>query len=213
MTAVPASALAGGIPRLIHRIWLGGAVPMDVAERGHVWAERNPGWEVRTWRDWELPALRNQFWFDQASTPALRADIARLEMLHRFGGVYVDTDVEPLRPIEPLIEDVGCFLASEDDQWLGTAVIGAVPRHPFITALIDGVGASIATQPNEPPNVVTGPKYVTRLYHERRNREAADVTVFPPALFYPYHFSEPERRHGPFPDAYAVHHWSQSWVS
>jgi hypothetical protein len=37
------------------------------------------------------------------------------------------------------------------------------------------------------------------------------VTVFPPELFYPYLWSEPERRGERFDHAYAVHHWAMSW--
>ena len=65
----------------------------------------NPGWLVHTWREWDLPGLRNQLWFDAAAHPAQRADIARFELLHRFGGIYVDTDFAPLRPIEALVAD------------------------------------------------------------------------------------------------------------
>ena len=36
--------------------------------------------------------------FDRAETYAQKADIARYEVVHRFGGVYVDTDMECLRP-------------------------------------------------------------------------------------------------------------------
>ena len=38
-----------------------------------------------------------------------------------------------------------------------------------------------------------------------------DVTIFPPEYFFPYNWSEPERRHDRFERAYAVHHWAMSW--
>jgi mannosyltransferase OCH1-like enzyme len=188
-------------------------MPEEVARFGRAWVDLNPGWELHTWREWDLPALRNQLWFDHAASFASRADIARLELLHRFGGVYVDTDEEPLRPLEALIADTSCFLATEDGQWLATGVIGAVPRHPFITMLVDGIPASILANPDAAPNVQTGPKYVTAqwlTYEEIEDR--SPVEVFPAALFYPYHFSEPERANEDFPEAFAVHHWAKTWV-
>ena len=206
--------LQGGIPRVIHRIWLGTAPPERVVDLETAWREINPGWLVHTWREWDLPALRNQLWFDAAAHPAQRADIARLELLHRFGGVYVDTDLAPLRPIEPLIADTECFIGAEDKQWLGTAIIGSRPNHPFLTRLVDGIGASILSQPGAEPNEQTGPKYVTARHLDHlRDHHAAPVAVFPSTLFYPYHFSEPERHGGPFPNAYAVHEWSMSWTA
>jgi mannosyltransferase OCH1-like enzyme len=209
-----APVLAGGIPKLIHRLWFGPEPPRRVVELEDDWRRMNPGWRVRTWREWDLPALRNQLWFDSAAHPAQRADIARLELLHSFGGIYVDTDVAPLRPVESLIAATECFFGAEDHQWLGTAIFGTRAGHPFLTKLIDGIGSSILAQPGAEPNEQTGPKYVTACHLEyARDEPHHPIAVFPPALFYPYHFSEPERRGGPFPEAYAVHEWSMSWTS
>lgn len=202
----------GGIPKLIHRIWLDEPMPSDVARFGKAWQELHPGWVVRTWRDWDLPALRHQRWFDASTSPAQRADIARLELLQRHGGVYVDTDFEPLKRIDDLISEVRCFLASEDGRWVATGIMGAVPGHPFISDLVDGIPGSILENPGAPPNRQTGPKYVSQRHARYAVAGSEDpVVIFPPSLFYPYHFSEPERRFESFPDAYAVHHWSDSW--
>lgn len=207
------SALPGGIPKVFHRIWLGSAVPDEVEQFGRAWLDLHPGWTLHTWREWDMPALRNQFWFDRGSSYASQADIARLELLYRFGGVYVDTDQEPLRSIEELIAHAGCFFGSEDGQWLGTSIIGCAPQHPFLAQLIDGVPDSILTNVDASPNVQTGPQYVTKQWMEYKEKhDDADIAVFPSAIFYPYHFSEPERAGGPFPDAYAVHHWAKTWV-
>ena len=35
--------------------------------------------------------------------------------------------------------------------------------------------------------------------------------IFGAERFYPYTWEEPERAGEPFPDSYAVHHWSLSW--
>jgi mannosyltransferase OCH1-like enzyme len=202
------------IPRIIHRIWLGAPMPPDVARFGKAWQRLHGGWTVRTWRDWDMPALQHQRWFDEAESPAQRADIVRLELLHRYGGVYVDTDFEPLRPLDDLLGAVRCFLASEDGHWLATGIMGAVPGHPFIADLVEGIPASIAANWGAPPNRQTGPQYVSGRYWSYTPGGGEDaVVVFPPSMFYPYHFSEPERRFDSFPDAYAVHHWSRSWAT
>lgn len=207
------TALPGGIPRIFHRIWLGSELPEDVERFGRAWLDLHPGWTLHTWREWDMPALRNQFWFDRAPSYAGQADIARLELLYLFGGVYVDTDEEPLRSIEDLIAEMSCFIASEDGQWLSTGVVGCTPRHPFLARLIDGVPDSLLTNPDAPPNVQTGPQYVTRTWLTYKESAGVEpIEILPAPLFYPYHFSEPERAGGPFPDAYAVHHWAKTWV-
>lgn len=201
-----------GIPKMIHRIWLDAPMPIEVARLGRAWQELHPAWMVHTWRDWDLPALRHQQLFDAAWNPAQRADIARLELLHRHGGVYVDTDLEPRKPLDDLVAGTACFLGREDDRWLATGIMGSIPGHPFIADLLDGLPQSILDNPGAPPNRQTGPKYVSARYEAYAGRNpGSPVVIFPPSVFYPYHFSEPERRLESFPDAYAVHHWNHSW--
>ena len=202
------------IPRIVHRVWIGGDLPREARRFGESWERHCPGWEVRTWRDWDLPPLINQEAFDATSNPAQKADLARLELLLRFGGVYVDTDFEALQPIEPLLDGIDCFLASEDHRFVSTGIMGSVPTHPFIAHLVNRVTSSIDAHAGEPPNRQSGPYFVTSELRAYRQSEPGrgDVVVFPPALFYPYHFTELERRHEEFPDAIAVHHWAGSWV-
>lgn len=202
------------IPRIVHRVWLGGDVPRDARVFGESWERHCPGWEVRTWRDWDLPPLINQDAFDAATKLAQKADLARFELLLRFGGVYVDTDFEALQPIEAALDGVDCFAASEDRKFVSTGIMGSIAGHPFLAWLVEQVTRSIAARPDEPTNRQSGPYFVTSELQAYRlsNRGRNPVVVFPPNLFYPYHFSEPHRRHDDFPEALAVHHWAGSWA-
>src|SRR3954447_1574817 len=159
------SVMPGGIPRVFHRIWMGSSISARDESYGRAWLSLNPGWEMRTWREWNLPAMRNQALFDRSRSHAARSDIVRFELLYRLGGVYVDTDFEPLRPIEALIAETACFVPAEDHQWLGSAILGCAPAPPFIGLLVDGIDDSISGDPTAPPNEQTGPKYVTERWH------------------------------------------------
>jgi mannosyltransferase OCH1-like enzyme len=165
---------------------------------------------MRTWTERDLWPLRNQSEFDQAATPAQRADILRLEVLSRYGGIYVDTDFEPLRALDGLVTS-DCFFAREDNRWVAIGIIGSRPGHPFIDHLIERLPDSVRSRSGISEQ--TGPKFVTRELWTWRAKPADTPTVYPPELFYPYHFSQPNRRAGPFPGAYAVHHWAGSWTT
>ncbi|MCW3010299.1 MAG: hypothetical protein JWO90_703, partial [Solirubrobacterales bacterium] len=210
--ADPPAGRAQRIPHTIHRVWLGDApLPEMAAAFGETWAHHHPGWELRLWRDEDLPPLRNQAAFDAAASLAERADIVRYELLLRFGGVYVDTDFECLRSLEPLLEDVEAFTASQDGRTLSNSIIGATAGHPLLRALVDALPRAVAERSGRPPNQVTGPGLLTAVVEGDAALEAG-VQVFPPALFFPYLHDEPSRRHESFPDAYAVHHWAASWL-
>lgn len=195
------------IPRQFHSIWVGSPMPDHLAEYVASWRRVHPGWTHTIWSADDLTWLANQELFDDAeqhtaSVGQFRADIARYEILHRYGGVYVDCDFEALRPIDELIADVDCFAAWETDgQWVNNAILGAVPGHPFLAELIRALPANVVRAAGQRPNVMTGPQFVTPI--ARRHK----VELFPAAMFYPYLFNELDRGREVFPDAYAVHHW------
>lgn len=199
------------IPRRLHFIWLGPPMPDHLAAYIVSWRDLHPDWDHHLWTEHELRWLANQSLFDHAEdhTPHVgqfRADIARYEILHRLGGVYVDCDFEARRPIDDLL-DVGCFAAWEiDDVWVNNAILGATPGHPFLADLIDGLPANVTRTRGKRPNVMTGPQYLTPVYR----RHADTVTVHPSRCFYPYLWNELHRAGEDFPDAYAVHHWENA---
>ena len=189
----------GPIPRVIHHVWVGGPIPEPLVACIDTWPRLHPGWDHRVWRDGDLDWLENQELFDRADdiTPhhgQLRADIARYEILHAFGGVYVDCDMEARRPIDDLLDD-GCFAAWEDDEYVNNAVLGSVPGHPLWADLIAAIPDSVLRNRRFRPNRMTGPHLLTP--HARRH----GISIHPSEWFYPYLWSELDRSAEEFPDA------------
>jgi hypothetical protein len=206
------------IPRIFHRVWLGSErLPDEFEQFGRTWRERHPDWEMILWTAANLPKLQNEWAVEKSGLLAAKTNIIRYELLERFGGVYIDTDFECLRNIEPLISDVDCFAALERYvpfesgifPLVNNAIIGCVPHHRFLEDLVGGIEPRLRAC-GEVRGAVqqTGPYYFSEvlLYHP-------EVTIFPDELFYPYQYHERWRRYESFPDAYAVHHWALSHVS
>jgi hypothetical protein len=191
------------IPRVIHRVWLGSEpLPEEFEHYGETWKQHHPEWEMRLWTDSNLPALRFPEAFERCRNHGERSDVLRSELLARFGGLYVDTDVECRRPIEPLIGDASAFCAWVRPGRIGSAVLGAVPGHPAIDRLLTEMQSRVG----EGNQIEATVGLLTDVLSE-----APDVEVFDSETFYPYH-----PRHNPangreFPDAYAVHHWGLTW--
>eukprot|EP01147_Barroeca_monosierra_P005297 gene5297-7069_t len=88
------------IPHLIHIIAIDQCRDVSLTEARSIlsWIQHHPGWEVKIWTqsDLEKLNLRLQPLIDATTTAAQKSDLARIELLARFGGVYVDTDLEYL---------------------------------------------------------------------------------------------------------------------
>lgn len=199
-------------PRIFHRVWLDeDERPQFAAWRDQL-AALHPDWEVRTWQDSrELTWLRNQAEFDKAlaNDPFGRApDILRYELLWRFGGVYIDTDFEPLRPFDDLLEDPRPFAGWENDRTMCTALLASPPGHDAIDLLIRELPSNLKDHEADPPNIASGPEFATARWRDRD-----DVRRLPCWAFYPVGWWERQKLGKvEYPaGTYAVHHWAKGW--
>ena len=174
----------GRIPRILHRV-----VPERTPPVAEQWwrrfAELHPGWRMLTHRDPLDPAdwpLTSPSW-PKVRAGAQLADLVRLEALLRWGGIYLDMDVEPYRSLEPLL-GVSAFAAWEDERCVPNAVLGAVPDHPAIRACLE-----LAVERVPRGDVwAAGPGVTTQVL---RGRD--DVLLLPPGSFYDVHYRDTER--------------------
>jgi mannosyltransferase OCH1-like enzyme len=186
------------IPRVFHQIWLGpDPFPAEYASYQQTWVAHHPGWELRLWTEDTLPAgLSRAEVYERLRAPAERANILRLELLHRDGGVYVDADFECRRSIEPLIEDAELFITLAKPGRVNNALMGSRPGHPALAEALERV------RPVEffgHDKAGTGTRFLDTLLLDRPG-----VTLLEPELFYPE--TEEGRR-----NAYAIHHKARSW--
>jgi hypothetical protein len=162
---------------------------------------------MRLWTDENLAQLDiTTAERERARTQSELSNLVRYELLQRFGGVYVDTDVECRRSLTPLLRGIDAFAALERPGRVGTAVLGSIAGHPIFERAAGlarrtlGLGADSSD--------ANGPYFLSLILEQEPN-----MAIFGPQLFYPYLWDELERRNEAFPDAYTVHHWTLSWLT
>lgn len=189
------------IPRVIHRVWLGGRpLPPDYAAYGETWAAHHPDWEMRLWTDADAPEIPG---IEAARNLAERSDLVRYEVLRQHGGVYVDTDVECLRPIDELLDGVVAFSSYEVPGRLCNAVMGCVPGHAAFARLAELSRVTVGHGHYPEATATTFSTFVLERFD--------DVTLYPPSVFYPELW---DGRANDAADApYTRHHWAKGWVS
>jgi hypothetical protein len=194
------------IPRILHR-----TVPADTTAQVEQWwsdlQHLHPGWDARTYRepidpaDWPLTGDL----FARCANGAQKAGLIRLEALVTHGGVYVDSDVEPLRSLEPLMH-APAFAGWEDETTVPDAVLACEPQHPAFVAAIEKARAAIEGGGDA---WRSGPGVTTELLPGR-----PDVLLLPPGAFYPHHYLQKHNAtDAPGPWVFLRHHWHGSWLS
>ncbi len=119
----------------IHYCWFGPSMPDAVKRNVDRWRDLNPEFEICRHTEgtddlsqsaYAQHALKEKRW-------AFVADVVRLMALQQEGGVYLDADVELLRPLSGLEAwSDKLVLGYMYDCALGTAVCYAPPGHPYI---------------------------------------------------------------------------------
>lgn len=154
------------IPKILHFIWLGPLAPPNTIS---TWYEKHKDWKINIWTDDNIKKLEliNHSIFKQAGRKYnKKSDILRLELLYKFGGVYVDADILNLRSISPLLSDGNFFISQEKRGLLSNSVIGSVAKNPLIMDLIMNIKETY-----DPEMAVwksTGPRKITNFLTERK---------------------------------------------
>ena len=125
------------IPRVIHQIWYQGesAAPPQYRKYRESWLTKHPTWEHRFWDEAACRALLAERYPEYLPTweayPAMiqRIDSIRYFILDAHGGVYVDMDMECLRPLDPLL--AGCDLLLSRTVGYNNAAFAGIPDHPL----------------------------------------------------------------------------------
>ena len=99
-----------------------------------------PDWEIREWNSEAAKLLPYSFLHEAFVTGkwGFVADIIRLYSVATYGGVYLDSDVEILRPLDPLLKH-RFFIGVEKYRRmvaLGAHMFGAIPNHTIITDVL-----------------------------------------------------------------------------
>lgn len=71
------------------------------------WKLKNPTWEYILWDEQKIKqyfpnGLHNQDKYDEIEPFYGKADILRYEILYNYGGVYIDADIDCIKPLDEL---------------------------------------------------------------------------------------------------------------
>jgi len=197
------------IPLIIHQIWLGETPPERILKLLTQWYKLPNNWQYMLWNEQTIEELNlhNKALYDACANFAQKADIARIEILYRFGGLYLDVDVELIKldKLEDLHFQYDFYagleaLSSQSPFTVGNAIIACRPGDKFLLHLMLELELWLeeCKKKCDPENKITyiwqpicletGPGYFSNLFFKYIQREMPLRTIiFPPQFFHAWY--------------------------
>lgn len=131
--------MAARIPKTIHCFWGGGEKPVEALACVNSWKKYCPDYEIVEWNETNYDFYQNKYVREayELKKWAFVSDYVRLDVLYRYGGIYMDFDVEMLRALDDLLI-FEAFMGFEDSGLINIGSgVGAVKGYPLIKELLD----------------------------------------------------------------------------
>lgn len=203
------------IPKTIHYCWFGGKdLPPEVKKCIASWKKMCPDYEIRRWDESNFDVEQNPFVKAayKAKKWAFVSDYARLKVIYENGGIYLDTDVELRKNLDPLREK-RCYIGIQQIGCLCTTGLGfgAPKSNPVVQKMLEAYdGLTFSESHTYELSCPRLNDAVIRSYGIINNTEITElpeVTVYPPRYFDPYGGENLLCN-----DTYSIHHYAASWT-
>lgn len=206
----------------IHYCWFGGnELPDFVKKCIDSWKKYLPDYEIICWNESNFDVEICQYVKEayEAKKWAFVSDYARMYVLYNHGGLYFDTDVELIRPINTLIEK-GPFMARESSfPEFGVnsgLVLYAEKGMPVYREIMDDYEKSHFVQGDGTNSYFTVVERVTNilkthgLTNEDKVQKVAGVLIYPRQYFCPLDYDTGKLN--VTEQTYAIHWYSATWM-
>lgn len=205
------------IPKIIHYCWFGGnPLPELIQNCIKSWKKYCPDYEIMEWNESNFDVHCNRFVSEayQAKKWAFVADYARLYAIYHCGGIYLDSDVELLRPLDAFLSDEA-FAGFETKDSPAAIVLGCVKGHPLIKEFMDYYERRPFIREDGSYDMRTNTSVFTELAVCHGLRLDGKKQIVAGCVFYPEIVFSPNNLRRIFyrysSKSYAVHHILGSW--
>ena len=211
------------IPKIIHFCWLSkNPYPAGIKRCMDSWKRHLPDYEFIHWNFDRFPRGKSK-WVDQAFDAgkyAFAADYIRLYALYNYGGIYLDTDVEVVKPFGALLH-LPYFIGKEDSQAeIAADTLGFEKGNSLMLDMLKSYEGQEFVNSDGSFNMEPLPCRIRRCIDERYHYNLIDkieefncdsrvVNVFPVDWFRPMRFETHELHMTN--NTYSIHRFAASW--
>lgn len=206
------------IPHTIHYCWFGyNKKPKLIKKCIASWKKFHPDWDIIEWNEDNYDIGKNEYVKEAYENKkwAFVADSARFDILKKHGGIYLDTDVELLKPIPDEFMEYEAFAGFETDATVNPGLIYAsIPHQRLLNKMVDvydnkKFGQMIDGRIENIVDIATRILTEEGLALNNTFQIVDGVAVFPKEIF--CCFDHETQSFDIRPDTVSIHHYFASW--
>jgi len=211
------------IPKTIHYCWFGRKPLPELALKCIAsWRKFLPEYEIKEWNEDnfdvnQIPYTAQAY---KCGKFAFVSDYARFKILYEQGGIYFDTDVEVIKPLDDILTKGPFFgIEASNKKLLCAPGLGfaCYPDLALCKAMIDYYRKERFELSNGKYNLETVVQIFSKILKKRGIRFSSNPTEFEGVYFYPPEYFCPINYYtgqkNITENTYTIHHYAASWVN
>lgn len=213
------------IPKVIHYCWFGkNEIPSEYIKYIESWKIKCPDFEVKEWNEGNFDVNQNKFCKEAYDLKkwAFVSDYARLKILYDYGGIYLDTDVEIVKDLSPLINDGIGYMGFQNIYQVASGLgMASESGNSCIREMLSLYEVCNIKENIDKLNRITCPilntvalkrcGLKTGRINSKNIQKLEELNIYPIEYFNPVNFDSKKIRCTQ--NTYTIHHYSASWTS
>ena len=208
------------IPKTIHYCWFGGKPLPKLAKKCiKSWKKYCPDYEIIRWDESNFDISAAPLYVRQAYEAkkwAFVTDYVRLYAMTTYGGIYMDTDVEVVMPLDEFLHHQA-FSGFESEKDIPTGIMASEKDFPLFVEFLRHYDTASFYNEDGSMNMTTNVVIMTDICLEHgliRNGQYQEIdgfALYPKDVFCPKDNST--KKITVTDNTSCIHHYSGSWVS
>jgi len=181
------------------------------------WRKFCPDYEIIEWNETNYDVGKNNYMRQayEFQKWGFVPDFARLDIIYNHGGIYLDTDVELIKPLDSMLEHCAFAGVEKNSEYVALGLgFGACKGHPTVKAMRDYYDELSFIEngiPNLTPAPIINTAVLKKMGYLFSNHvvHACDMTIFPSEYLCPINYDTGDLELTE--NTYSIHHYSASW--
>jgi mannosyltransferase OCH1-like enzyme len=201
------------IPKIIHYCWYGkNPKPDIIAKCIASWKIYCYDYIIIEWNEenselpFDLPFIRKAY---DDEKWAFVADYMRYKVIKNHGGIYLDTDILLIKPLDQLLDNEIFFCYEDKYDHICSGVFGAIKGNPYLNHFLDYYSKlKVAENFKLIDHII--PKVLGEIYY---SKDSKHIKIYPFHLFYamPYYNRYENYEKYINEESIGVHMWTATW--